>query len=104
MRFFVPSLGNYIEGHYDTFLQSCIRKEHTYGDSGHATKCRRKNLGKCKFCRSYYFKSKADKTRHNGMFHRRQRREYVQASFSCEVCQSCFIIATKRKKNILADV
>ena len=56
MKLFASSFDTYRDGHYDTFLQSCIRQEHTFGDSGQPT-AEQKNLGKCKFCPSYYFKS-----------------------------------------------
>ena len=89
MKLFAPSFGNYKEGHYDTFLQSCTCKDHTYGDSEQPN-ADDKNLGKCKNCPSYYFKSKADVTRHTGMFHRRHQGTYVEASFSCVVCKRTF--------------
>ena len=101
MKLFAPVLGKGKDGHYNSFLQTCIQKTHQFGDSGQPT-ASHKNVGKCQHCPSYHFKSETEKNRHMGIFHRRQKTTYHERSFSCNVCSAAFSSLTslnRHKKN-----
>lgn len=79
-RFPAPTFDVIHEGHYDTFLQRSIKQirltndsEFNFADDGQplATKAA---LGSCSFCPMFRFKSKTERERHVGMFHRRQKK------------------------------
>ena len=70
VKFPSPSISK--NGHYNTFFQECINQQKRYGDVGQPTAVE-KQLGVCDFCPSFAFKSKTEKEKHNGIFHRRQK-------------------------------
>ena len=81
-------------------------QEKRFGDKGQPN-AEEKALGRCQNCPSFYFRSKTEKERHQGMFHRRQtavRKEiqflYCQfkgcgKSFSSQPSLSCHQTAEK---------
>ena len=72
-----------------------MRSDKKYGDEGKPTAAS-KNLGKCNYCPNFNFKSETEKTRHYGMFHRRQKAPRQNGSqtksFVCDVtkCETNF--------------
>ena len=78
-----------IDGHFDTFLQSCIKAKNVYGSDGQPS-CSKITLGNCGFCPNYQFKSKTEKERHISMFHRRQKLPEKSKEFKCNVCEAGF--------------
>ena len=65
-------------GHYDTFLQSCLKKENVYGSSGQLS-YETNYLRRCNFCPSYHFKSKTGK-----------RAQPNPKNFMCAICQATY--------------
>ena len=70
LKLFAPSTTVTLR-HYDTFLQSRLKKESVYSGSGQPS-CETNYLGLCNFCPSYRFKSKSGKNCHMSVFHHRQ--------------------------------
>ena len=71
-----------IDGHFDTFLQSCIKAKNVYGSDGQPS-CSKITLENCGFCPNYQFKSKTEKERHISMFHQRQKLLEKSKEFKC---------------------
>ncbi|CAB4044267.1 PREDICTED: uncharacterized protein LOC105443326 [Paramuricea clavata] len=72
VKFPSPSESKEYRGRFNTFLQEEINPEKRFGDEGQHT-ADNADLGKCAYCPAFSFKSKTEKDRHLGMFHRRQR-------------------------------
>ena len=70
-RFPSPSPNRNLKGH-NTFLQEVFQEENIFGDKGQPT-AMENSLGRCKFCSNFSFKSATERTRHQSMFHRRQK-------------------------------
>ena len=68
----LPSPNRNLKGHYNTFLQEVFNEEKIFSDEGQPTGME-KNLGRCNFCPNFPFKSATERTRHQSMFHRRQK-------------------------------
>ena len=102
MQLFAPEMSTTREGHYNTFLETCIKENPAFGGSNQPS-VDENNLGKCQYCPNYSFKSKSAKDRHLGMFHRRKRVHTVAPkSFVCNICQAAFRSLTslnRHKKN-----
>ena len=61
MTLCAPTYSKTSDGHYQTFLKSCIATKHQDGDFGQPSKDLKK-LGECTSCSTYSFKSKTEKT------------------------------------------
>ena len=88
MQLFAPSTTTTC-GHYDTFLQSCIKDKHVFSSSGQPS-CGENDLGKCEYCPNYCFKSKTEKARHKSVYHRRQNVQAKRPTINCDVCEASF--------------
>lgn len=71
VRFPSPSESKEYRGRFNTFLQEQLNPEKRFGDKGQPSA--ENELGQCAYCPAFSFKSKTEKDRHLGMFHRRQR-------------------------------
>ena len=67
-----PSPNRNLKGHYSTFLQEIFNEEKIFDNEGQPT-AMEKNLGRCNFCPDFSFKSATERTRHQSMFHARQK-------------------------------
>ena len=76
-----------MKGHYNTFLQEVFNEEKIFGDEGQAT-AMEKNLGRYNFRPNFSFKSATERTRYQGMFHRRQKQSADKEwKFHCPFCR-----------------
>lgn len=66
-----PSENKEYKGRFNTFLQEHLNPQKRFGDKGQPS-ADENDLGQCEYCPSFSFKSKTEKNRHMGMFHRRQ--------------------------------
>ena len=90
IRLFAPTYNETTDGHYETFLKTCIATKHQYGDFGQPSKDLKK-LGKCTSCPTYSFKWKTEKARHIGVFHRRRKNKVDKPkNHTCGVCEAAF--------------
>ena len=93
-------------GHYDTFLQSCLKKENFYGNSGQPS-CETNDLGQCNFCTSYHFKFRTGKNRHLFVFQRSQRAQPNSKNFICDIYQATYSsllsLVIRKKKHTKRD-
>ena len=84
-RLNAPSVSSSHEGRFRTFLQECVAEQKRFGDAGQPL-AQKNDLGACPHCPHFAFKSKTEKTRHMGMFHRRKILNLnadKNASFTC---------------------
>jgi len=88
-KLFAPHMGDPSSAHFDTFLQISISEKQFYGHEGQPSTVN-KDLGKCLFCRSFYFKTVTSKKRHISMFHRRTQNTFVEANYQCTECGAKF--------------
>ena len=86
LKLFAPSTTVTLR-HYDTFLQSRLKKESVYGGSGQPS-CETNYLGLCNFCPSYRFKSKSGKNCHMSVFHHRQNAQPNPKKFIYDICHT----------------
>ena len=90
IRLFAPTYNETTDGHYETFLKTCIATKHQYGDFGQPSKDLKK-LGKCTSCPTYSFKWKTEKARHIEDFHRRRKNKVDKPkTHTCGVCEAAF--------------
>ena len=103
MRLFAPTISTNCDGHYETFLKSCLTTEHKYGDWGQPSKTE-KDLGECTKCPMYSFSSKTEKKRHIGVFHRRQKDKADKPpNQKCNVCDAAFGSLTSLNRHKKAE-
>ena len=90
MRLFAPTYSKKSDGHYQTFLKTCIATKHQCGDFGQPNKDLKK-LGECTSCPTYSFKSKTEKARYMGVFHRRRKNKVDKPkNHTRSVCEAAF--------------
>ena len=70
VKFPSPSESKQHKGRFNTFLQEHLNPHKRFGDQGQPSA--ENDLGQCAHCPAFSFKSKTEKNRHTGMFHRRQ--------------------------------
>ena len=106
MRLFVPTYSEKSDGHYQTFIKTCIATKHQYGDFGQPSKDLKK-LGECTSCPTYSFKLKTEMARHIEFFYRRRKNKVDKPkNHTCSVCEAAFsslssLIAIKNRKTTL---
>ena len=90
MSLFGPTYSETSDGHYQTFLKTCIATKYQYCDFGQPSKDFKK-LEECTSCPTNSFKSKTEKAKHIGVFHRRQKNKVDKPkNHTCSVCKAAF--------------
>ena len=90
MRLCAPTYSKTSDGHYQTFLKTCIATKHQDGDFGQPSKDLKK-LGECTSCPTYSFKLKTEMARHIEFFHRRRKNKVDKPkNHTCSVCEAAF--------------